>query len=349
MRIDHILYESNRVSVTIKEVARRAGVDKGTVSRVINNQPHVRSAVRDRVEAAIAELGFVPNNAAQRLALRRTFTIALAIGSTNADFVASILFSTTRAATAQGYTTVVVHFDPRDSASLARVADLARRKQADGMILVGPSEGIELEMVALLPPGFPWVYFGRRVALPGIPVVTSQGHEGVSELTRYLLDMGHRRIAYVSGKHFPFQDRLAGFQAAMADAGISLDPRYMIGLDVPTFFGGVEAGRTLLALHPRPTAICAANDAAAAGVLAAAHAAGIRVPEQLSVAGYDDFPAAQQTLPPLTTVRLPLDEMNRAASEMLIDLINGKQPQELDVRVPVSLVIRQSTGPCREA
>jgi LacI family transcriptional regulator len=333
------------VPVTIYDVAREAGVDIRTVSRVLNNHPYVSEGVRARVEAAIAELGFVPNRGAQGLAFKRTFTIALAIGSTNADFVASVLFSTSRVAAAKGYTVVVVHFDPREPSTLASVANLARRKQADGLILVAPWPGIEEQIARLLPAGFPWVYFGRRVAIEGVPAVTSQGQEGVAELIGYLLDAGHRRIAYVSGRYFPFRERLAGFEAAMAARGVPVDPRYVVELEQPTFSGGVESGRALLALDPRPTAICAANDLAAAGVLAAAHAAGIRVPEELSVAGYDDFAVAQQTLPPLTTIPLPVDEMSRIASEMLIDQINGKPPKELHVRVPVSLVIRGSTGP----
>lgn len=333
------------MSVTIGDVARHAGVDERTVSRVINNQPHVRDVVRARVEAAIAELGYTPNSNAQRLRFQRTFTIALAVGDSGPDFFAKSLLHTAKVAATRGYTVVLVQYDPRDPASLAAVAQLARRKQADGLIMIGPADLLETQLAPLLPAGFPWVHFGGPAASP-FPTVRTDGRDGMYAMTEHLLGLGHRRIGFVSGARPRFQTRLAGFEAALTDHGIAVDPRYVIVLDALSFAGGVSSGRKLLALDPPPTAICAANDAAAAGVLAAAHEAGIRVPEQLSVTGFDDFPPALLTLPALTTVRLPLDEVSRVATEMLIELINGHAPEELHVSVPVrELVIRDSTGP----
>ncbi len=335
--------------VTISDVARRAGVAEKTVSRVINNEPHVRPVMRARVEAAIAELGFVPNRAAQQLRYNRTFMIAMAIGSMSSDVIGPAVITTSRATASKGYTLILVVFDPQDPASLMGVANLAWRKQADGVILASPLAGVGVHLGQLLPKGFPWVHIGGLDTPPGVPTITADDQSGAYAMTEHLLESGHRRIGYVSISRLPFADRSKGFEAALAGHGLAVDPRYLIMSEDLTFEGGLSAGRRLLALDPRPTAICAANDITAAGVIKAAEEAGLQVPQSLSVTGFDDFPIAQITRPALTTVRVPVDEMSQAASDMLIDLINGRQPQDLRVRVPLSPVIRQSTGPCPES
>lgn len=335
--------------ITIYDVARKAGVDIATVSRVLNHHPYVRDAVRARVQAAVAELGFVPNVAAQRLALNRTFTVAMAFGSAPPDVVGTAVVSATRATSAQGYTMAVVLFDPADPASRESAASLAWRKQADGLLVVTTLPGAGPDFARRLPKGFPWVHVGGPDTPPDVPSVNADDRAGAYALAEYLLAAGHRRIGLVSSDKPPFAGRLAGFQAALAAHGMTSDPRCLVMVRDLGYDSGVNAGRTLLALDPRPTAISTTSDALAAGVIEAADEAGLDIPGSLAVTGFDDFPVARFIRPPLTTVHVPLDEMVRVASEMLIELIEGRRPHELEVHVPVTLVIRQSTGPCPTA
>jgi DNA-binding LacI/PurR family transcriptional regulator len=178
------------------------------------------------------------------------------------------------------------------------------------------------------------------------PGVTATNHEGEAEATRYLLALGHRRLGFVAGPptHASSQERLDGFRAALAAAGIPHDP----GLVAPgrnDRDSGLLAGRLLLALAEPPTAIVANNDLEAIGVLRAAREAGVRVPDDLSVVGFDDAPPAAHAHPPLTTVRQPLAEMGRRAAEMLIAWVEGTPPEPPRVVLPTRLVLRESCAP----
>lgn len=338
------LKATDRMAATINDVARRAGVAKKTVSRVINNEPHVRPAIRARVEAAIAELGFVPHSAAQRLASNRSFTIGVAVGVRGPDLLASALLEVTRVAAQSGYAVILMHFDPADDSSAASIAGLAQRRQADGLIVIGQAAKGPATLAPMLPAGFPWVQLGTE-AQPGVPVVSADDDGGARAVTEHLLGLGHRRIGYVGlDWRKPHKDRWEGFRATLAEHAIPVEPHYVFMLEDLGFEGGVQGGQMLLRQEPRPTAICADGDLTAAGVLAAAYEAGLRVPDDLSVTGYDDFLAARLTHPPLTTVRVPLDEMSQTAAALLIEMINGHMPAEIHTHVPLRLVIRQSTG-----
>lgn len=334
------------MTITMRDVARAAGVAEKTVSRVINREQYVSAAARARVEAAIAELGYAPNVAAQRLASNRAFTIAMAVDRASGQYLAATLFSVIDAAAARGYAVVVVRVDLDNAGSLARLADVARRKQADGALLPALLDERRMALAALLPPGFPVVQRGEGA--PETPSVSAEQAAGAEAMTQHLLDLGHRRIAFLTNTRRAWGGlRLAAFERVMACHGVPVDPRYVVAPDEFGFAGGRQAGETLLRLDPRPTAIFAANDAAAVGVMAAALELGLRVPADVSVAGFDDFPVAQEVRPTLTTVRLPVEELGRRATDMLIDLIEGRPVVEPHVRLGVEVVARESTAELR--
>lgn len=335
------------MAATINDVARRAGVAKKTVSRVINNEPHVSPVLRSKVEAAIAELGFVPHSAARQLASNRAFTIGLATGPVPPDLLAMVLSGATYVARENGYALVVAQFDSDDPTSIVSVCNFARRRQIDGLILGSGPQAVVMEFAALLPlTGVPWVHIGPHAMPPDVPAVRADDHAGAYAITEHLLELGHRRIAYARRASDAHSERQAGFEAALEAWGIQRDPRYIAASEHSGFEGGVSVGRVLLAVSPRPTAICALNDEIAAGVIAAAQEMGVRVPAELSVTGFDDFSIAQQTRPALTTVRVPVDAMSRAAVEILIGMIHGQPPPDQPVRFAPTLVIRESTGSC---
>lgn len=331
---------------TINDVARLAGVHKRTVTRVINNLPHVSPAVRARVEAAIAELGFVPHSAARQLASNRAFTLGIAQGPVPADILAMLLAGASEGVKESGYALVFAQHDPDDPASIAGVCDFAWRRQIDGLTLSSSVQDVVAQFAALLPAGFPWVNIGSCATPPGVPAISVDDGAGAYAIAGHLLGLGHRRIAYTHGAGDVPEARQTSFAAALAARDIRVDPRYVLTVAHSGFDDGFAVGQTLLALSPRPTAICALNDGMAVGVLAAAQAMGVRVPAELSVTGYDDFAIAQQSRPTLTTVRIPAYEMSRGAVEILISMIAGEPPPANPVRFAPTLVIRQSTGPC---
>lgn len=340
----------NGVTITMRDVARAAGVAEKTVSRVINNERYVSEDARARVEAAIAALGYAPNAAAQRLAANRAFTIAVVVDTASGGYLAPMFFSMIDAAMARNYAAIVVRLNPENPASLALLANLARRKQADGALLPALWDEKQIDLAGLLPPGFPVVQRGGGIGSPRIPSVAAELREGAAMMAEHLLDLGHRRIAFVCAEGpRSTKDRLGGFLAAMAQRAVPVDPRYVVMPEGFGFAAGFSAGNSLLRLNPRPTAIFAANDGAATGVLTAAREAGLAAPDDVSVAGFDDHPIAAESRPALTTVRLPIDEMGQRAADMLIDLIEGRGLPERHVRLPVSLMIRESTGPCPES
>jgi LacI family transcriptional regulator len=330
--------------VTIHDVASLAGVSIKTVSRVINEEPHVLKSTRVMVLDAMNQLGYSPNISAQRLASQRSFVIGL-LSSGSGEYPSSILDPAIRLGLQKGYSTLVTFFTPFDEEARAGVLRLVTQKQVDGFILTPPCDNDTILLGKLLANQVPFVRLTPSDHSLVLPFVAADDWQGAYAMTEYLIGLGHRRIGFVYGDpdHQASQDRFGGYRTALEDCHVAFE-QDLVQPGAFSFDKGILAGEHLLKRVPRPTAIFASNDESAAGVLISAHELGIQVPKELSVAGFDDFPISQRTWPPLSTVRQPMKEISNQALEVLIGLINHKEPECSQIKIPAELVIRKSTG-----
>lgn len=328
---------------TINDIARLAGVSKKTVSRVINASPFVRADTRERIEAVIADLGYAPDPQARGLAYGRAFLIGLVYDNPNPQYVVNMQLGLLDGMRGSGFELVVHPCDRNSPSFLEDLRSFVERQRLFGVVLT-PSVS-EDERAARLMAEVGCAYV--RVASVSLDtpehMIETRDRLGGREAARHLAELGHTRIAFVSGppNFRSSHERRSGFEEALAEHGLALPKKY-VAEGAYTFESGIARGRELLQLNPRPTAIFAGNDEMAAGVLQAARQLGVRVPEDVSVVGFDDFQVASRVWPTLTTVRTPTREIGRLAAERLM----GKDDDARDPkgRLP-SLVIRESTGP----
>jgi LacI family transcriptional regulator len=333
---------------TIEDVARLAGVSIKTVSRVVNREPSVRPATGERVGRAIAELGYRPNAAARNLASSRSFLVGLLYVNPASIYMINILSGAVAACRAAGFD-LLIH--PCDYASADLTSDImtfVRETNPAGLILTPPLSDLKTVLAALDEVQMPLV----RIA-PGDPAdiqrsVYTNDEEACAELTEYLVSLGHRKIAFISGHpdHEAVQMRLRGYKRGMQDAGLPV-LEAMICQGDNLFASGYKCGERLLRQKDRPTAIMAGTDDMAAGVIRVAHELGIRIPEDLSITGFDDIPLAEAIWPALTTIRQPTQIMGEKATELLLASF---RPVAADddgeiCRVASEIVVRESTGP----
>jgi LacI family transcriptional regulator len=332
---------------TINDVARLAGVSKKTVSRVINRSPLLNDETRERVEAVIREVGYVPNPQARALALRRNFLIGLVHDNPSAQTVLNVQQGILRALRGTEFEMVVRPVDRGSATMLTDIGDFVARQRPFGIILLPPiSENDQLAALCK-DLGTRYVRMGSAQLDAPQNMVASNDRQAVMEATRYLIQQGHRRIGLISGPHGfrSARERRQGFEDALAEAGIKL-PRSLVADGNYTFESGIAATQSLLDVSPRPTAIFASNDDMAAGVLLAARQRGLSVPEQLSIIGFDDQPLAARVWPPLSTVHWPMEAMGRSAA---LKLISDMIDEDCDVEEPSmfvsTLVKRGSVAP----
>lgn len=326
---------------TINDVARIAGVSKKTVSRVINRSPLLNVETREKVEAVIRALGYVPNPQARALALRRNFLVGLIHDNPNAQMVLNVQQGVLEALHGTEFAMVVRPVDRASPTMLADVRHFLEQQRPHGVLLLPPVS--EDDRLALLcgELGVGHVRMGSAVLDDPAHMVASNDREAVVEAVAFLIEQGHRRIGLIEGPpgFRSARERRAGFEDALAERGLRLPAEFVVAGSY-TFESGIEAAGRLLALSNRPTAIFASNDAMAAGVVHAALERGLDVPRDLSVIGFDDTPIAAQIWPPLTTVRWPIVAMARAAALKLIGA--GEAEPSL---FPTSLVRRSSVAP----
>ncbi|MBV8036061.1 LacI family DNA-binding transcriptional regulator [Roseateles sp.] len=336
-------------SPTIVDVAREAGVSIKTVSRVLNHEPGVHESTRDQVLKVVEALRYRPKQSARSLAGGRSFLIGLLYYDPSAVFVGSVQQGATLRCRELGYHLVVesLHNDAPDLRQQIDRMVLALRP--DGMILTPPLCDNPEVLAALRESGTPCVLMSPERDLRGVPSVRMDDVHAAEEITNLLLSLGHQRVAFIKGP--PDQSasglRYQGFVNALRAHGLQPDPE-LIRPGAFTFESGRDAAHQLLSRRQRPTAVFASNDDMALGVLAAAQRLGLAVPNELSVAGFDDSPTAALVWPPLTTVRQPVAEMARAAVEMLVsvqrpDMASPADEVELHKVLPHELVVRDST------
>lgn len=332
---------------TINDVARLANVSKKTVSRVINESPFVREETRSRIAAIIKELGFSPDPRARGLAFRRSFLMGLIYDNPNAPYVINIQEGALGALRKVGYELVVHPCDRTSPEFLNDIKQLITRQKLDGVILLPPvSENAAL--AALLKSlGCPYIRV-LSAALDDLEnVVLSMDRESAAEVAEHLAKLGHTRIAMIVGPvatHRSAHERLVGFSNALADRGLELKPEYLVEGQY-TFESGAACAELLLSRSPRPTAIFAGNDETAAGVYRTAYLRGLKIPDDLTVIGFDDSPLASRLCPSLTTMRQPIRDMGRLAAEKLMAKVaRVPGPPATASTVFPHLVVRESSG-----
>ncbi|MEW9570319.1 LacI family DNA-binding transcriptional regulator [Rhodanobacter sp. Si-c] len=330
--------------VTIDDVARTAGTSTKTVSRVLNNEPNVRESMRQRVLSAIAALNYRPLTSARSLATSRSFMIGLLYDNLSPSYIMEVQAGVLEACEAQHYSMMV---QPLVSASpdfVERIDDILSRHQPDGLILTPPITDHPRLLEHLRKSGLPFASIAPHHPKDCIGVMLRE-REAAAAMVDHLVSLGHRRIAHILGdpKHGAGIWRLAGFRDGLRRAGLEEDPAYMVQGRF-SFESGVAAMRQLLALPQRPTAIFAADDDMAVGAIWAAAEAGMSVPGDVSICGFDDTTIATQVWPPLTTIHQPVREMGRRATEELLLRVLGKGDARM-VEVGYEMRIRASTAP----
>jgi DNA-binding LacI/PurR family transcriptional regulator len=332
--------------VSIKDIARKAGVSHSTVSRALRGSPLVNPRTAERIRRLAARMGYVPNAAARSLATARTGIVGLVITTLADPFLAEIVRGVEEVALEAGYRLFLATSNADPERELAAVRALAESR-VEGVIVASSRVG-ELYLPHLEALGVPIVLINNQREEPFIYSVASDSYQGAVQAISYLVELGHTRIAYIAGPPTARsnRERLAGYREAMARAGLPLDPAWIAeGNGRPE--GGEWGMRRLLEAPRRPTAVFCYNDMTAIGALRAARAAGLRVPDDLSIIGFDDILFAAYTEPPLTTVAQPKYEMGRTAMSMLLRLLQGERtPTHL--RLPCRLVERASCGPPSE-
>jgi LacI family transcriptional regulator len=331
--------------VTIREIADRAGVSIATVSRVLNGREDVAEETRELVSRIIRDHGYTANRSARGLSAGRTSLVGVLVPLVFPAYFSAILAGAAEALAEQELRVVLSptgHEHDREVSLLDRLM----HGLTDGALIVLPEESSD-ELEGLLGQGYRFVVVDPRLPLDQrIPAVSAAHTSGADQAMRHLLELGHRRIAAITGPPgwVATEDRRRGYHAALAAAGILPDPALEVDADfeIP---GGREAAGYLLDLPDPPTAIFAFNDNLAIGAIEAARARGVRVPEGLSVVGFDDVEHATIVSPALTTVRQPLAEMGRTAVNLLIRLLERQRFETLRVELGTRLVVRDSTAP----
>ncbi len=328
---------------TMKEVAQRAGVSVTSVSHVLNGTRFVSEDARQRIESAIRELAYVPSAVARSLKHNVTHTVGMMIPNSSNPYFAEVLRCIEDRCFGEGYNVILCNSDddPHKQGIYLRV--LAERR-IDGLIVVSSGEDAALpELLAEL--SIPLVLVDREVDQVNCDLVEVAHMQGGYLATRHLLSQGHRQIACIGGREdlAPSRERIAGWRLAMGEGGTPPSDHLLLRGDF-TSRGGYEAMHALLRQPKRPSAVFVCNDLMAIGAMCAAYEAGLRVPDDLSVIGFDDIELASFASPPLTTVAQPKQSIGALAVDMLLERIRGKRSEPRRVVLQPELRIRASTA-----
>lgn len=323
------------------DVAARAGVSFKTVSRVVNNEPHVRPAVREKVLKAVDELGYRPNLAARQLAGNRSFLISLIVPGMINSYSSQVVMAAAAECRRFGYH-LVSEIVPGDETGEDVVRRVLANNRPDGIIVSAPMCNDKRIIAAIESSGTPLVRMAGTGKAYG-HAVTVHERDVSARLVRHLIELGHRRIGLIAPphNHRDAHERVLGYRDALEGAGIVYDPDLVRKGDF-SFASGAMIAEAMLSAADRPTAIFASNDGMALGVLAQAGKMGLEVPRDIAVAGFDDSPASRMVFPPLTTVRQPIPAMARMA---VLTLLGEKIPNE---PFEHQLILRGSTTGDRE-
>jgi DNA-binding LacI/PurR family transcriptional regulator len=321
-------------------VAEQAGVSVKTVSRVINKQGEISDETRSRVSKVIEQLGYRPNTLARGLVSGKSATVALIIPQISDPFFPEVMQGVEAVARLHGYNVFLCNTEDDPEQELEYV-NLLAGKRVDGVILCGSRLTAEqLEKVARQ----------HRVSIlssrnpPGSALISIPGDRGLYLTTQHLAQLGHRRIGHLGSGTADEHERLVGYERAMEEAGLSIDPRWVERMPRVTIETSYVAAKRLLNASPELSAISCYNDLAAVGVLQAAAELGRRVPDDLAVTGFDDIPLASLVSPSLTTIHVPRYQLGQRVMELLLRVINANGAVEERETVEIDLVVRRSSG-----
>ncbi len=333
-----------RSAPTIRDVATRAGVSATTVSHVLNGTRRVLPETEARVRDAMSALGFRANALARSMRHGQTYTVGIVQPDIANPFFADVARALEDAMFAQGYSAIFCNTD-RDPMKEARYVDVLLSKQVDGLVLISAGGASErLRDLALGGP--PMVLVDRDIEGMGVSTVMVDDHDGGRQAGRFLLGLGHRRMAVIGGpdRLRPSARRLSGFEEALAEHAVGLDPRMVVQGDFRAE-SGHEAMRQLLRLGVPVDAVFAENDLMALGAIRALHEAGLGVPVDVSVMGFDDIAVGLGVSPTLTTVAQPIEDIAATALRLLFDRLRDPDAPPERVVLPVALVARDSCAP----
>jgi LacI family transcriptional regulator len=328
---------------TIRDVARMSNVSIATVSRVFNDSPVVSLATRERVIAAARSLGYWPNGIARSLITNRTHTLGVLLPELHGEFFSEVIHGVDLASRAQGFHLLVSRSSSRADELVSALRSMHGR--VDGLAVMAP----DMDASAALRQSadvVPTVLLNPDGALPGWDSVSIANFDGAYAAVRHLLGLGRRRVAIITGpsNNIDARQRLDGYRRACLDHRADPQP----GLEIAGEFtehSGYEAVRSLLSLAPRPDAVFVANDHMAVGVLGALHDAGVRVPDDMAIAGFDDIALVRYLSPPLTTVRVDMLELGRRAVDLLLERLGAPDGSPArHIVLPARLIVRSSCG-----
>lgn len=330
--------------ITIFDVAEKAGVSHSTVSRVLNNKTNVNAATRERVLKAMEQLGYVGNIHARSLAGGSSRVIGLLVDHLNTGYTDMLIRGIDEALEAHDYNLMLYTTHRQKTREAAYVTKMTQGF-ADGLILIVPrNEKAYLE--TLQQRKFPYVLIDYQGYNRHVPSIITTNRKGGYDATAYLLDIGHRRVGFITGEmaYGCAPERLAGYREALEDRQIAFDPELV---SEGNFLQpqGYQCARQLLSLPQRPTALVVSNDVMAFGAMEAAREIGLRIPADLSIIGFDDIAQASHMHPPLSTVRQPLEEMGRSAVGLLLKYIANPLADVERVELSTRLVLRESCQP----
>ncbi|HEX2911277.1 MAG TPA: LacI family DNA-binding transcriptional regulator [Chloroflexia bacterium] len=338
--------------LTINDIARKAGVSKTTVSRVLNNRPEVEESTRLNVLKVIEEANFVPNDMAAGLRKRKTNLVGLLTANLKNPWGIEVFQGVLEGLETYNYQLLLytTNYHSETAESLRALDRLLNNGLADGLIVLLPAF-VQEQFNKLSSSGMPIVVVDDTGFVSGVnlPSIGANSYRGALAVTRHLIGLGHRKIAFIgSPLEFRYsQERLEGYKAALVEAGLECDPALVsTGQTVEFEETGYSATQALLALEqpgPAFTAIFAATDLAALGAMRALTEHGLRVPDDISLAGFDDLPRAAYNVPALTTVHQPLHEIGQLAVKMLMEQIEGKPLERQRIELETELIIRGST------
>ena len=338
--------------ITIDDVAELAGVSIKTVSRVVNQEPNVRETTRAKVEAAITKLNYQPNKAARNLASHHSHLIGLIYDDPSyyevpsAGYVIRMQQGALSACHASNYELLIHPCQYRKREIGSEIKTLIERVRPDGIVLAAPLSNMPKIVRAIEATGTPLVRLSPGTTNGKQLSIVTNDREISAEMTRYIASLGHTRIAFITGHPSAkaVGNRYFGYRDGLEQSGLKFSEQLVAEGD-NSIGSGEECATQLLKRKNRPTAIFAANDDMAAGVIRVADRLGIKVPDELSVAGFDDIALARQVYPALTTINQPLSAMSEQAALALIASVRGKRPLLGTEIVPATLQIRDSTGP----
>ncbi|ABM56726.1 LacI family DNA-binding transcriptional regulator [Verminephrobacter eiseniae] len=333
----------SRTTPTLADLAAAAGVSTMTASRALNNQPGIAQRTRAAILKVASEKGYVTNRVAQKLSSGQSGVIGVIALQLDIPFIIGVVNSVVRAAAAAGNEVLIYSHPEREKQPSSNVLQLLQQF-TDGVVALPPYQPGFVE--ALARGRFPVAMVDSPLDHAQLPCVTADDYGGARSAMKHLAELGHKRIAFIAGSEQlgSAGERLRAYHEAVAVHGLVRDP----ALVVPGRYsleGGRAAALALLALKKRPTAIFAANDLSAFGVMAVLQEQGLKIAQDMSVVGFDDVPAALHVHPALTTVRQPMEGIGRAAVSTLLSQIAGLAPDSARVTLPTELIVRQSTAP----